>query len=143
MYEEDQEDDGDMVYVVSDIDKFVDQTRKIVFGCFGEQDEITDENMDGLISQLSETDIEELDKTLSHEECMVILHTHVEPKMTRRKKKKYIITQENFNNIIEDFNSRLVSNLLQQLVAKGLIETSFDSEENDFVFWVKDNENLD
>ena len=80
MYEEDQEDDGDMVYVVSDIYKFVDQTRKIVFGCFGEQDEITDENMDGLISQLSETDIEELDKTLSHEECMVILHTHVNQK---------------------------------------------------------------
>ena len=46
MYEE--ENDEDMVYVVSDIDKFVDQTRKIVFGCFGEQDEITDENMDGV-----------------------------------------------------------------------------------------------
>lgn len=135
MYEED---DGDMVYVVSDIDKFVDQTRKIVFGCFGEYDEITDENMDDLISQLSETDIEELDRTLSHGECLTILHTHVEPKMTRRKKVKYIITQEKFNSIIEDFNSRLVSNLLQQLVAKGLIESSYDEEENDFIFWVKE-----
>jgi hypothetical protein len=139
MYEE--ENDEDMVYVVSDIDKFVDQTRKIVFGCFGEQDEITDENMDGLISQLSETDIEELDKTLSHEECMVILHTHVKPKTTRRNRKKYIITQEKFNDIVEDFNARLVSNLLTSLVQKGLIETAFDEEINDFIFWVVDDNN--
>ena len=142
MYEEQDDEDMDRmsnnVYVVSDIDKFVDQTRKIIFGCFGENDEITDENIDDLISQLSETDIEELDRTLSHEECLTILHTHVKPKITRRKKKRYIISQEKFNNIIEDFNARLVSNLLQQLVAKGLIESSFDSEENDFVFWTKD-----
>ncbi len=48
---------------------------------------------------------------------------------------------KNFYSIIEDFNARLVSNLLQQLVAKGLIESSYDEEENDFIFWVADDKN--
>lgn len=136
MYEE--QDDEDMVYVVSDIDKFVDETRKIVFGCFGDEGDLSDANVDTLIHELKETDIEELDRTLSHEECMVILHTYVKPKITRRKKKKYIISKEKFEKIVEDFNARLVSNLLTSLVQKGLIESAFDEEENDFIFWVKD-----
>jgi hypothetical protein len=136
MYED--QDDEDMVYVVSDIDKFVDETRKIVFGCFGDTGDLSSDNMDTLIDNLKETDIEELNRTLSHEECMVILHTYVKPKITRRKKKKYIIPKETFEKIVEDFNARLVSNLLTSLVQKGLIESAFDEEENDFIFWVKD-----
>ena len=134
MYEED---DGDMVYVVSDIDKFVDETRKIVFSGFG-QDFDNENQIDDFISELSETDIEELDRTLSKEECVAIVHEYVKPGKTRRRKNKYIISEENFHSIIEDFNARLVSNLLQQLVAKGLIESSYDEEENDFIFWVKE-----
>jgi len=34
----------------------------------------------------------------------------------------------------------MVSNIINSLVKKGLIETAFDSEKNDFIFWVKDNE---
>ena len=35
-------------------------------------------------------------------------------------------------------NSRMISNLLNGLVSKGLVESSYDSELNDFVFWIKD-----
>jgi hypothetical protein len=34
----------------------------------------------------------------------------------------------------------MVSNLLNNLVNKGVIETGFDSDSNDFVFWIKDND---
>ena len=43
-----------------------------------------------------------------------------------------------FTSIVEDFNSRLVSNLLQQFVSKGLIESSYSVEDNDFIFWLND-----
>lgn len=132
------EDNEDMVYVISDINKFVDETRKIVFGCFGQGEDITDENIDFHISLLSETDQEELNNTLSHDECLAIVHSYVQPKKTRRGKIKYIISDQNFSAIIEDFNSRLVSNLLMSMVQKGLIESAYDEEVNDFIFWVVD-----
>jgi hypothetical protein len=34
----------------------------------------------------------------------------------------------------------MVSNIISGLVQKGLVETAFDEEANDFVFWVKKNE---
>jgi len=43
-----------------------------------------------------------------------------------------------FLSIIESLNDRMVSNLLNSLVNRGLVETAYDAEENDFVFWVKD-----
>ncbi|NBT08684.1 MAG: hypothetical protein EBS98_07780, partial [Chitinophagia bacterium] len=41
------------------------------------------------------------------------------------------------DTILEELNSRLVSNILNSLVNKGLIESAYDSDTNDFVFWVK------
>jgi hypothetical protein len=47
---------------------------------------------------------------------------------------------------IESLNSRLVSNMLHKLSMEGFLESAFDSNLNDFVFWVKEdeeNENTD
>lgn len=131
-----KEDSDEMYYVITDINKFVLETRKIVFGGFGQ--DIDKENVDNFISELTDTDIEDLDNTLSQEECMAIVHTHVKPRKTKSGKIKYLMSDNVFNTIIEDFNSRLVSNLLQQLVSKGLIESSYSVEDNDFIFWVND-----
>lgn len=133
--------DDDEAYVITDIDLFVNETRKIVFGGFGHQPEEdeNDEEYGDFMDQLTEADYEELDKTLSQQECMAIVHSYVKPRKTKSGKLRYIITNQMFVNIIEDFNSRLVSNLLNELVKKGLIESSYDAEENDFIFWVADN----
>ena len=32
----------------------------------------------------------------------------------------------------------MVSNMISNLVKKGLLESAFDEEKNDFVFWKKD-----
>ena len=34
----------------------------------------------------------------------------------------------------------MISNMLNTLVNKGLLETAYDNESNDFIFWVKNNE---
>ena len=135
-WEEEDDDEGEMVYVIKDINKFVDETRKIVFGAFGEASEEMD--IDDFIDQLSDTDIDELDKTLSHEECMAILHDKVTPRKNYNGELKYVISEEQFSEIIEDFNSRLVSNLLNELVSKGLLETGWSDEDQDFIFWLSE-----
>ena len=48
---------------------------------------------------------------------------------------KYVISDELFLEMLECFNSRLISNLLNSLVNAGLVESAFDSTLNDFVFW--------
>jgi hypothetical protein len=35
----------------------------------------------------------------------------------------------------------MISNILNSLVNKGMIETAFDNKSNDFVFWIKDSKN--
>lgn len=131
--------DDDLVYVIGDIDNFIDTTRKIIFSGFGQ--ELSDKDqykLDELMNNLTKQDQEELDKTLSRAECLSIIHQYVTPRKTKRNGTKYIISEEIFNTIIEDFNSRLVSNLLNILVQQGTIESGFCSESNDFVFWVKE-----
>ena len=140
MFDKNNKDD-DLVYVISDIDGFVDSTRTIIFGAFGEQfDETNQTDIDYLINSMSDNDKEELDKTLTREECMAMLHDIVKPKKTKSGKTKYVITENQFNEIIEAFNARLVSNLLTNLVAEGRVESAYSEEDNDFIFWVKDND---
>lgn len=43
--------------------------------------------------------------------------------------------------MIETFNSRMVSNMLNNLVNKGVLETAYDSESDDFIFWTKNDTN--
>ena len=35
-------------------------------------------------------------------------------------------------------NHRMTSNILNNLVNKGLVETGYDGNSNDFIFWIKD-----
>lgn len=133
--------DDELYYVISDVHEFVDATRKIVFGAFGEDfDEGNQHEVDNLIDSLTDQDEEELEKTLSHDECLAILHDLVKPKKTKSGKTKYVFSENQFNEIIEAFNARLVSNLLTSLVQEGKVESAYDAEENDFIFWVKDND---
>ena len=38
-------------------------------------------------------------------------------------------------------NHRMISNMLQGLVSKGVLESGFDSESNDFIFWIPNDDN--
>jgi Mg/Co/Ni transporter MgtE len=78
---------------------------------------------------------------LSHQECLVIVKENIKKERNKKNRKvRYILNDEIFVEIITKLNDRLTSNIMSSLVQKGLVETAFDEKENDFVFWIADNE---
>jgi hypothetical protein len=53
---------------------------------------------------------------------------------------RYVVNDIIFSEVLESLNDRMVSNLLNNLVNKGVLETGFDNETNDFLFWIKEND---
>lgn len=51
---------------------------------------------------------------------------------------KYMVCDELLFEIIQNLNSRMVSNSLSKLVSLGIVESAFDDKLNDFVFWIKE-----
>jgi hypothetical protein len=129
-------------FIIKDIEYFVNYSRVLLFNLFGKDNnsEIDDVNKD--MTDLSEEEKKELDTILSYDESLVIIKSIAkEQKHKITKKSRYIITDELFLHIIEALNDRMTSNLLNGLVNRGLVETAYDDEAEDFVFWVKENKN--
>ena len=121
---------------ISSMQKFTDYIRTMVYMNFAESTEENDITLS--FEELSEKEQVELDNLLDIEECILIVKENVKVvRHKKRKEKKYLINDKRLNKIIEDINHRMVSNIIKELVAKGLLETAFDEEQNDFVFWTK------
>lgn len=128
-------------FVINDLDDFVDKTRSIVYNNFGAWDQASE--MDILIDSVADDEKEEFDKILSHDECLAITKSIVKKQKNKKSQEiRFVLNEDLFADLIKSFNDRMVSNILQSLVKKGLVESSYDSEINDFVFWIKD-ENQD
>jgi DNA-binding HxlR family transcriptional regulator len=124
-------------YVVPDLDNFTDKARAIVYNNFGAWQ--NKDELDILIDDVKENDQEEFDKLLSHQESLVIIKTLVKKQKNRKTKEiRYTINDNIFADIVYKLNDRMVSNIVNSLVQKGLVESAFDSDANDFVFWIKD-----
>jgi len=124
-------------YVVPDLDDFTDKARAIVYNNFGVWN--NPDNIDILIDDVVENEQEEFEKVLSHQESLVIVKEFVKRQKNKKTKQtRYTLNDTIFAEIIHSLNDRMVSNIINGLVQKGLIETAFDDESNDFVFWVKD-----
>jgi hypothetical protein len=127
-------------YVVPDLDNFTDKARAIVYNNFGVWN--NPDNLDILIDDVVENEQEEFDKVLSHQESLVIVTELVKKQKNRKTKEiRYTINDNIFADIVHRLNDRMVSNIINSLVQKGLVETAFDDESNDFIFWVKNDEN--
>jgi hypothetical protein len=126
-------------YIIKDIIEFVDKTRTLIFNNFG-SDKSTD--IDILLDEIKPEDQEEFDTVLSHDESLVIVKS-LAKKQTNKKNQKirYLISDSLYYEIIQSLNDRMISNILNSLVNKGMIETAFDNKSNDFVFWIKDSKN--
>lgn len=132
------EEDNESVYVIENLPVFVESVRKIVFSAFGSDISKEEDILFSHLTDLDEADMAEMESVLSQQECLSISKSHVEfQKNKKTNKKRIVMTNENFNSFIEAINARLVSNLLASLVKKGLIESAYDPEENDFIFWTK------
>lgn len=124
-------------YVISDFDGFVNSTRSLVFNNFGSQDDFISSDLQ--IKNLEQSEQEELDTVLSFAESFVIIKGLLKKQINKKtNKSRLVVSDKIFLDIIQSLNDRLVSNLLNNLVNKGLIDTGYDEESNDFVFWIKD-----
>jgi hypothetical protein len=131
-------------YTITNLDEFTNGVRKIVFGAFGKPADIVDKTSAVLLSQLSEEEEAELETVLTHSEASVIVKSMIKKQIHNKTKRiRYVIDDQIFNDIIEALNSRIVSNILSNLVQKGVIESAFDDELGDFVFWASENTDLD
>lgn len=143
---------------ISDMDKFADYIRNIVYINFKEEndsEDIPEENakkeqinyeldLDKDVDILTNEELLELNSVLAKKECEIIIK-EVSKKLRNKKNKtiRYLINDKRLSKIIEDVNQRLVSNIIAGLVKKGLLESAFDNEQNDFVFWKKEINNGD
>ena len=92
-----------------------------------------------MLLEVDPKDQKELDETLSYNESLIIVKQHIKKQIHKKTDKiRYIMNDKIFLSIIESLNERMVSNLLSSLVNKGLVETAYDDEDDDFIFWVKD-----
>lgn len=127
-------------FVINDIHEFTNKARAIVYNNFGSCDEEKNQ-IDVLIDAVADNEKEEFDKILSEQESVLIVKQIVKKQKNKKDGSfRYVLNDKLFVEIIENLNSRMVSNIINNLVQKGLIETGFDNESNDFIFWIKDNE---
>jgi hypothetical protein len=139
-----EERNGDAIYIIEDLSMFVDSVRKIVYSAFGSDVSKDEDSIFEELTDLDESDIEEMESVLSKAECMTISKSHIQfQKNKKTKKQRIVMTNNNFNAFIEAVNARLVSNLLASLVKKGLIESAYDPEEDDFIFWTPNTKKID
>lgn len=124
-------------FIIKDLDGLINSARALIFNNFGKKESIDDPDIASLSVPLH--DQEELDKILSFEESKIII-TNLAKKQKNKKSLsvRYLIDDEIFEKIVYSLNDRMVSNILNGLVNKGMVETAYDNEIDDFVFWVKD-----
>ena len=116
---------------------FVQKTRVLVYNSFGTSSKPIDE-IDMDFENLNKDQQKEIDNCLSEKEALNIVLEHVLQKRDRDGNIINLLSEENFMAIINDFSLRMTSNILNTLASKGLVDSAFDEETNDFVFWAKD-----
>jgi DNA-binding HxlR family transcriptional regulator len=127
-------------FVVSDIEEFTDKARAIVFNNFGQWSDNPENPVS--IDDVESEELEEFNAVLSHQESLIIVKQLIKKEKNKKSKKiRYVLNDQIFAAIIDDLNTRMVSNILNNLVQKGLVESAFDEEANDFIFWVKEDDN--
>jgi DNA-binding HxlR family transcriptional regulator len=130
---------NDQWFVISDLDDFTDKARAIVYNNFGVWN--NPDNIDVIIDDVIENEKEEFNKVLSHQESVIIVKELVKRQKNKKTQEiRYALNDTIFAEIVHSLNDRMVSNIINGLVQKGLIETAFDDESNDFVFWVKNDQ---
>jgi hypothetical protein len=124
-------------FIINDLEEFTDKTRSIVYNNFGQWSENLKDPIS--IDDVVPDELEEFNKVLSHQESLLIVKQFVKKEKNKKTKKvRYILDDKIFTKIIDDLNKRMVSNILSGLVQRGLVESAFDEDANDFIFWTRD-----
>jgi hypothetical protein len=124
-------------FVIRNFDKFVNATRALVFNNFGKQQH--EEEIDLLTFSVHPDDIPEIDKILSFDESKTIVSSFIrKQKHKSTKEVRYILNDDLYMKVVSALNDRMVSNILNGLVNKGIVDTAYDEDKDDFIFWIKE-----
>jgi regulator of PEP synthase PpsR (kinase-PPPase family) len=129
-------------YEIKDLNQFTESARRVVFGGFGKSVEETKDGFTDMLESLSGEEETEMNKVLSQQESILIVKSLIKTQTNKKTQAiRYIINEKVFEDVLDALNARLVSNILSNLMKRGLIESAYDDKLNDFVFWVKEDEN--
>ena len=124
---------------IVNLDKLINFSRKVVYANLGEEySDASDANFLHLVENMPEEQQEEMNSILSLSEATAIFKPFV--RQQRHKKTlniKTSILESDYDTILRQLSERMISNIVRNLVSRGLVESAFDEEKNDFIFWVK------
>jgi hypothetical protein len=125
-------------FIISDLEDFIEKTRFLVYDNFGAASK--EQQKELKLEPSNKGELEEINSILSYNESYSIVKAKIRKQKHKilKNKYRYLLSDKIFLDIISDLNTRMVSNILNNLVQKGLIESGFDSEANDFIFWIKE-----
>ena len=127
-------------FVIKDLGVFIESSRILVFNSFGSKN-VNKSNIEDMLDSISASEQEELDKILSFQESENIIKSLLKKQINKKTlDTRYILNEELYIEIIGSLNDRMISNILNGLVNKGLIETAYDEKSNDFIFWTAKND---
>jgi len=130
-------DTDDEWFVVKDLDGFVKSARTLVYNNFGDWDKSEDDIVDSMITKPQ--DEKEFNQLLTQEESSVIVKNALKKQRNKTTNAvRYLVCDSLFYEILNQLNDRMVSNTIGSLVQKGLVESAYDDEIDDFVFWVNE-----
>ena len=130
-------DTDDEWFVVKDLDGFVKSARTLVYNNFGDWDKSEDDIVDSMIAKPE--DEAEFNQLLTQEESAVIVKNALKKQRNKTTNAlRYLVCDSLFYEILNQLNDRMVSNTIGSLVQKGLVESAYDDEIDDFVFWVNE-----
>jgi tRNA C32,U32 (ribose-2'-O)-methylase TrmJ len=129
-------------FAIVDLELFVDSTRVLVYELFGNQNKEKNEDIaktNTEYKKLTKIEQEEINECLTHQESLLISKDFITTKINKKlKKKKYAISEKSYLAFLESLNARLVSNMLSKMVKQDLLDSAFDEESNEFIFWLKE-----
>ena len=133
---------------IDDLDKFTNYLRTMVYVNFNgsvlkyideeDTEEEPDLSLDCDINDLTDDEREELNNLLALSECLTIVKdTAKRLRHKKTKEKVYLISIDGVGDVIENIQRRFISNMISILVKKGYLDSAFDEDRNDFIFWTK------
>jgi hypothetical protein len=123
---------------VINLQKLVNFSRKVIYYNFDDENKnLSDKSFLEKIEKIStEESIKEMEDVLPFKEVETIFGNYLYRRKDKSTNKKgWFMKEKDYNTILEELAERMVSNIVRNLVKKGLVEMAFDEEKNEFVFW--------
>lgn len=121
------------VYHITNLLEFLDASRVWLYTIFGGLN--PSESMEVKYIDLKFDEKEEIDKVLNIKEVINIAGQYIK---FDEHEGTWLITEDKYEELLIELNGRMTSNLLASMVSSGILESAYDSEINDFVFWRTD-----